>query len=134
MMSSMARHAASLCVVGMIAWAGAGQASPTEVVRVEFRRSGTAWQVAVTLRHADQGWQHYADLWVVETPGGRELGRRVLFHPHVDEQPFTRSLRLELPPGTRLVRIRAGDNRGGLDSNGVTVDLTRPSGERYRVE
>ncbi|MEE8435773.1 MAG: hypothetical protein V3S64_13395 [bacterium] len=113
---------------------GAAWASPTDVVRVEFVRSGgNRWRVSVTLRHADTGWKHYANLWVVENLGGKELGRRELVHPHEDEQPFTRSLTLTLPHGVIKVRIRAGDNVGGMDSNTVLVDLTRSSGERYVV-
>jgi hypothetical protein len=49
-------------------------------------------RVSATLRHADSGWDHYADRYVVLAPDGSELGRRVLLHPHVDEQPFTRGL------------------------------------------
>ncbi len=87
----------------------------------------------MTLRHADTGWEHYADLWVVETPDGRELGRRVLYHPHENEQPFTRSQRIEIPRRVSEVRVRAGDNIEGLNSNVVVVDLTRSRGERFRV-
>ena len=113
---------------------GTALASPTEVVRVEFVRSGgTRWQISVTLRHADTGWKHYANLWVVEDLDGKELGRRVLYHPHQDEQPFTRSQTITLPAGVTKVRIRAGDNVGGLESNTVVVDLTRSSGDRYVV-
>ena len=122
--------AASLtAMIGGTAWA-----SPTDVVRVEFVRSGgNRWRVSVTLRHGDTGWKHYANLWVVESLGGKELGRRVLVHPHEDEQPFTRSLTLTLPAGVTKVRVRAGDNVGGMDSNTVVVDLARSSGERYVV-
>ena len=35
---------------------------------------------------------HYADKWEVLAPDGTVLGTRTLYHPHVDEQPFTRSL------------------------------------------
>lgn len=50
--------------------------------------------VEVTLAHPDTGWAHYADGWEVVSGDGATLGTRVLAHPHVDEQPFTRSLRL----------------------------------------
>ena len=42
--------------------------------------------------HPDTGWDDYADGWRVLDMDGNELGMRVLHHPHVDEQPFTRSL------------------------------------------
>jgi len=123
--------ALSLAALGLAAPAWG---SPTEVVMAIFERSGgDSWQVSVTLRHADTGWKHYANLWVVETLEGKELGRRVLFHPHVEEQPFTRSQRITIPAGITRVRLRAGDNVDGLDGNTVVVDLTRTQGDRFQV-
>lgn len=78
-------------------------ADPPEVV--------DAWvegqTVYVTLRHPDTGWEHYADGWDVETADGTRIGMRVLFHPHVNEQPFTRSLRLDAPPPDAPLFVRA---------------------------
>lgn len=64
--------------------------------------------VHVTLAHPDTGWEHYADGWEVLTEDGTSLGVRVLLHPHVEEQPFTRSLTLDtdLPDGPVYVRAR----------------------------
>ena len=66
-------------------------AGDVEVVSAELVAQGAAWQVNVTLRHADTGWDHYADAWRLVSPGGDMLGTRTLLHPHVDEQPFVRS-------------------------------------------
>jgi hypothetical protein len=49
----------------------------------------------------------------VRTPDGVELGLRVLAHPHVQEQPFTRSLTVDVPAGTAALHIRARCNRDG---------------------
>ncbi len=79
-------------------------ADPPEVV--------AAWAegqtVHVTIAHPDTGWDHYADGWEVVGDDGASLGLRVLAHPHVNEQPFTRSLRLDatLPDGPVYVRAR----------------------------
>lgn len=109
-------------------------ASPTEVVQAVFQKSsGNTWRIDVTLRHADTGWDHYANVWVVETLDGKEIGRRVLVHPHETEQPFTRSLQMEIPAGVTRVRVRAGDKPNGMDSNSVVVDLTKRKGERFEV-
>ncbi len=131
-----------LAVLALLLLAGVGpvlrpaplQASPTEVVKVRFAKSGSGWDVSVTLRHADSGWDHYANLWVVETLAGKEIARRVLFHPHVREQPFTRSQQINVPAATSKVRVRAGDKPNGMDSNTVVVDLTQKRGERFVVE
>lgn len=114
-------------------WAGSAFASPVEVVQVAFVKSGGSWNVSVTLRHADTGWNHYADLWVVESLQGKELGRRVLVHPHENEQPFTRQTMVTLPAGTKKVRVRAGDNVNGINSKIVVVDLFKSKGELYTV-
>ena len=63
-----------------------------EIVSVNARASNGTWQFDVALLHADTGWDHYADGWGIYAIDGAELGYRVLAHPHVNEQPFTRSL------------------------------------------
>lgn len=70
--------------------------------------SGTTWRFDVILSHPDTGWDHYADGWRVLDMQGNELGLRVLAHPHVQEQPFTRSLSgVVIPTGTTQVQIQA---------------------------
>ncbi len=65
----------------------------------------------VALRHADTGWNHYANHWRILSPDGVELGRRVLLHPHVDEQPFTRSLSgVVIPEDVSAVIVEAHDS------------------------
>lgn len=113
--------------------AGVAEASPSDILKVVFSKSGASWSVDVTIRHPDTGWKHYTNVWVVETLGGKELGRRVLFHPHETEQPFTRSDTVKIPAGISKVRVRAGDKPNGMSSNTVVIDLTKPKGERYIV-
>ena len=85
------------------------------VVAVNASKSGSTWGFSVTLKHADEGWDHYADGWGVYLADGTELGYRVLAHPHVNEQPFTRSLSgVKIPQGTKSVIIRPHDKVHGL--------------------
>lgn len=72
---------------------------------------------SVTLSHGDTGWDDYADGWRVELADGTILGTRVLAHPHVEEQPFTRSSNITVPAGVTEVFIRASDNVGGWSEN-----------------
>ncbi|WP_022704007.1 hypothetical protein [Pseudorhodobacter ferrugineus] len=82
--------------------------APPVIETVAATRSGDAWRFDVTLAHPDTGWDHYADAWEVLAPDGASLGLRVLTHPHVEEQPFTRSLAgISVPVGTHYVMIRA---------------------------
>ncbi|WP_455196821.1 hypothetical protein, partial [Kaarinaea lacus] len=67
-------------------------AGEVEIVNVKAEKQRAGWVFNVTLKHGDTGWDHYADAWRVVTEDGKELGTRTLYHPHVDEQPFTRSL------------------------------------------
>lgn len=78
----------------------------------------------VTLSHPDTGWDHYADGWQVATPDGEILGTRVLAHPHVQEQPFTRSLSIDLPEGLRALHIRARDNVDGWGDQVFVLPLS----------
>jgi len=52
------------------------------------------------------------------------LGRRRLWHPHVDEQPFTRSLfGIAVPEGVREVIIRAHSSVHGYGGTEIKVKL-----------
>jgi hypothetical protein len=103
------------------AWAG----SP-EILGVRAVQQADGWHFDVTLRHADTGWDHYADAWVVLGPDGAMLGERVLAHPHVAEQPFTRSLSgVQIPEGVTRVRLRAHDSVHGYGPE-LSVDLPAP--------
>jgi len=84
---------------------------------------------SVTVRHADTGWSHYADHWRILAPDGTEIGRRVLYHPHETEQPFTRGLSgVAIPPGIDHVMIEAHDKEHGYGGRRFRVDL--PAGAR----
>lgn len=84
--------------------------------------SGTV--VSVTLSHPDTGWDHYADGWEVLDKDGNSLGLRVLAHPHVNEQPFTRSLSgVEIPAGTKTLFIRTRCNVDGWSQDLYAVKI-----------
>lgn len=100
-------------------------AGPTSVLdaSVSANADGT-YSFSATLTHRDEGWKHYADKWEVMTPDGKVIGTRTLFHPHVEEQPFTRSLaRVEVPIGVTEVIIRGYDNVHGAGDRTFTVKL-----------
>lgn len=102
----------------------AAVAGTAVVEKAELQRSGKTWTVTVTLRHEDTGWDHYADGWGVYLPDGTELGYRVLAHPHVEEQPFTRTLRgVTIPEDATKVVIIAKDSVHGTgDAYEITLD------------
>ncbi len=87
-------------------------AGEADVVKVEaVARGNGEYLLDVTVLHRDEGWNHYADKWEVLAPDGSVLGTRTLLHPHVEEQPFTRSLSgVIIPENIREVTIRAHDS------------------------
>lgn len=99
-------------------------AGDVEIVDASARASGGAWTFDVTLRHADSGWDHYADAWRVLGPDGTVLGTRTLYHPHETEQPFTRSLSgVRIPDDAAEVQIEAHDKVHGWAADRLTVAL-----------
>ena len=99
-------------MVGLLLMANAAVGGEVDVVDVQIRAGGEGvYSFDVTLRHADTGWDHYADRWEVLAPDGTVLGTRVLAHPHVEEQPFTRSLSgVRIDEGIDTVTIRGHDS------------------------
>lgn len=83
-------------------------ADPPRVTDVSLQRTDDMWTVLVTLSHPDTGWDHYADGWRIVDADGNQLGMRTLYHPHVAEQPFTRSLTgVRIPAGLTEIFVQA---------------------------
>jgi hypothetical protein len=100
-------------------------AGEADVVEAKATATGNGtYRFDVTVRHADTGWDHYADAWDVVAPDGILLGTRTLLHPHVDEQPFTRSLTgVAIPEDVTQVTIRAHDSVDGYGGNEAVVEI-----------
>ncbi len=114
---------------------GLVQAGSVEIVAAVFTHSGKSWRVSTTLRHADTGWEHYADAWRVVTADGRVLATRVLYHPHEHEQPFTRSLEdVHIPADTHVVYVEAHCKVHGWSRQRLQVDLRQRRGTRFQVQ
>ena len=93
---------------------------------IEATGDGT-YRVSATVRSSDTGDEKYADAWEVRAPDGSVLATRVLAHPHVTEQPFTRSLAgVVVPDGTGRVEIAARDSVEGFC--GATMTVALPEG------
>ena len=111
---------AALILTVQPVWAG-----EADVVDVRaYKTSSGTYSFYVTVQHADTGWDHYADKWEILGPDGKVLGTRVLMHPHVNEQPFTRSLSgVQIPQGVKTVTVRAHDKVHGWGGKTMSVDL-----------
>ncbi len=95
-------------------------------VDIAAEAAGT-YRFDVTVRSADTGWEKYADAWEIRAPDGSVLGTRILAHPHVDEQPFTRSLTgVAIPGDVDEVVVAARDLVEGFCGETLTVALPSP--------
>jgi hypothetical protein len=100
-------------------------AGEVRIVEVKVECPGSC-TFSVTLEHNDEGWHHYANQWDVMSLDGQILGSRVLYHPHEQEQPFTRSLSgVIIPQGVKQVKVRAMDSVHGYSKQEVVVDIKR---------
>ncbi len=86
-----------------------------DVIDVQATQVGdNIYDFAVTIRSPDQGWDKYADSFEVRSSTGEVLGTRELTHPHVDEQPFTRSLTAVDIGNESSVEVVASDSVEGF--------------------
>ena len=114
----------SLIILNGAFAAGTAFADAPVVQNVAMKKSGDTWTFDVTVSHKDTGWEDYADSWRVVDGTGTILGVRELAHPHVSEQPFTRSLSgVRIPAGVTEVGIQVSDTVGGWSSSVKTVKL-----------
>ena len=119
----------SMRMMWAILWLGVAfpaLAGPADVLNVEARPSANGWRFDVAVRHADTGWEHYADAWRVVGPDGTVFGIRVLVHPHVNEQPFTRSLAgVAIPGEVTTVTVEAHDSVHEWGGATMEIELLR---------
>jgi hypothetical protein len=115
-----------ILIIGILA-TNTVYAGEADVVDVSVKQTGkNGYSFSVGVRHADEGWDHYANKWDVVAPDGTVLGTRILHHPHVNEQPFTRSLSgVKIPDSIDKVTIRAHDSVHEYGGKTVTLDVPR---------
>jgi len=100
-------------------------AGEVDVVDVTIESLGDGkFRINATLAHDDTGWDHYADRWDVLDESGQVIGVRELAHPHVNEQPFTRSVSISIPASVKTITVRANDSVH--ETGGKTFDIAVP--------
>lgn len=124
----------SLLTIAFFIFSASVFANDVEIVKVVLTSQTGTWRADVTLKHADTGWKHYADGWRLVDEKGNEIGKRTLYHPHVNEQPFTRSLSsFHIAKDKKIIFVEAHDLKHGWSSNRVKIDMSRKSGDKYQI-
>lgn len=101
-------------------------AGEADVIAADAERiGGDFFRVSVTVRHRDEGWDHYVKGWEVLDMDGKVIGVHGLRHPHVNEQPFTRSATVIIPTHIDKVMIRAYDSIHGTGGNELMLYINR---------
>ena len=110
-----ARLAAVFLALLLLFPAGRADAGEPQVAKARILLIGKdSYEFEVTVAHFDTGWDHFLDRWEIVGPGGKVIGTRMLFHPHIGEDYVTRTLRgVTIPEGTGEVLIRVHDKRHG---------------------
>lgn len=116
-----------MALIFVLLAAATAYAGEADVVGVNVKEKGeNLFYFSVSVHHNDEGWDHYANKWDVVAPDGTVLGTRILHHPHVNEQPFTRSLSgVKIPDTIETVIIRAHDSVHQYGGKTVTVEVPR---------
>ena len=114
-----------IAAILLLSSAIAVSADKADIIDVKVTKSGAdSYDFSVTVQHNDSGWKHYADRWDVIGPDGKVLGSRTLYHPHVNEQPFTRSLSgVIIPSNIESVSVQAHCSVHGIDKRKFVVNL-----------
>jgi hypothetical protein len=93
---------------------------------VATQKPNGSWCFGTSVRHNDQGWEHFANGWEVIDLGGNQLGYRELAHPHDNEQPVTRGqCNIEIPTAISTVIVRAKCNKHGFGGKAFVVNLNK---------
>jgi len=109
-------------------------ASEIDIVDVVLTNNSGSWRADVTLKHADTGWKHYADGWRLVDEQGNVLANRILYHPHVDEQPFTRSISgFAISKDKKIIFVEAHDFERGWSKKRLKIDMSQDRGTHYKI-
>lgn len=111
---------------------GSGNGAGTgcaDVIDATATQAGDEWVISATISSADTGEEKYADVWEARDEDGTVIVERVLTHPHVDEQPFTRSAApVAVPADIQTLAVVAHDSVSGWCGEPFTLHLAEEEG------
>lgn len=105
--------------------AASPESTHADVTEMDVRGEAGDYTFSVTVNSPDTGCEQYANWWEVVSADGTDLiYRRILAHPHTNQQPFTRSGGpvVIAPDSTVVVRAHMNDAGYGGQALRGTVD------------
>ncbi|MGH1359081.1 MAG: hypothetical protein ACRBC3_09990 [Burkholderiaceae bacterium] len=111
--------------LSLMFFCGVSEAGEADVLNAVATSTGSSsWRFDVTIKSNDKGWDYYCDRFEIVGPDGTVLGTRILAHPHVGEQPFTRSVGgVRIAADIKSVTVRAAMKPDGAGGDTFTVKL-----------
>jgi hypothetical protein len=88
-----------------------------DVTAVNVNGDSGSYSFNVTLSSDETGCAQYANWWEVLDETGNLIYRRILFHSHPTDQPFTRSGGSIMISSTQVVYVRAHMNTTGYNGD-----------------
>ena len=108
-------------ILSILLLVGASLSSHAQEIRADVTKvtvtGKSAYRFNVTLESDETGCAQYADWWEVLDSKGALLYRRILFHSHPNDQPFTRSGGTVTLNPDEVVYIRGHMNKLGYVGN-----------------
>jgi len=117
----------SVFAVGLLCFSYTLKANEVDVLKARAKcNKKDLCTFTVRVKHKDAGWHHYVNRWEVLSLDGEVLATRELAHPHVDEQPFSRTLfKAPISSEHKSVVIRGHDSVHGYGGEEIIVDLRK---------
>ncbi len=102
-----------LIIITLFSFSYSAQNIRANIIKVTAN-SNIFW---VTIKSDETGCKQYANWWEILDKNGKLLYRRILFHSHPSEQPFTRSGEPINISNDTIIYIRAHMNTIGYTGN-----------------
>ena len=120
----MIRNLISLSVICLFSFINPSVAGEADITSVVVDCDNLLCRFQVTVKHDDEGWNHYAKaIEILDADKTKVLGFRPLRHPHVNEQPFTRTVSVLFKEPVPKVIVRAFDSVHHYGGAEIEVDV-----------
>lgn len=109
-------------------------AKEVEISKVELEPTSATWTVHVTLRHDDEGYDHYVNGWRIVDAKKNVLASQEIYHPHNKKKSFTdNKSNITIPKDAKIIFLEAQAKPHGWGKQRVRIDMSKVKGDRYQI-